>query len=148
MPRCLTGVWAVGDNGPVAATHRFDAGTLGRMDRFPAILHGPTGGINCPGLIRVEAPEYQALATLRCDECGVAVGEINRWILRDLVNLTTDLDQWQPTADGINPLPAPLRNYIHDLETRADPAGEVQELALARMTITALEARIRELEST
>jgi hypothetical protein len=55
--------------------------------------------------------------------------------------------QWQPTADGINVLPALLRDYIHDLETRADPAGEVQELALARMTIAALEARIRELES-
>jgi hypothetical protein len=42
--------------------------------------------------------------------------------------------------------PAPLRTYIHDLETRADPARDVQELALARMTIAALQQRIRELE--
>ena len=46
-----------------------------------------------------------------------------------------------------NALPAPLREYIHDLATRADPAGEVREVALVRMTIAALEARIQELES-
>jgi len=31
-------------------------------------------------------------------------------------------------AAEINALPEPFRSYIHDLETRADPAGEVLEL--------------------
>jgi hypothetical protein len=77
----------------------------------------------------------------------VVVGNLNRWILLDLVNLATDLDKWQPTPEGFNSLPAPLQRYIYDLETRADPAGDVQDLALARMTIAALQQRIRELEA-
>ena len=32
---------------------------------------------------------------------------------------------WLPTAANINALPLPLRNYIHDLITNADPAGMV-----------------------
>lgn len=48
-------------------------------------------------------------------------------------------DGWQPTAAAINALPAPLRRYIHDLETRCDPAGDVQRLALAQDTARGLE---------
>lgn len=32
------------------------------------------------------------------------------------------------TAEEINALPDRVRSYIHDLETRADPAGDVREL--------------------
>jgi hypothetical protein len=32
-------------------------------------------------------------------------------------------------ADRINRLPDWARKYIHDLETRADPSGDIQELA-------------------
>jgi hypothetical protein len=32
-------------------------------------------------------------------------------------------------ADRINRLPVWVRRYIHDLETRADPYGDIQELA-------------------
>jgi hypothetical protein len=32
-------------------------------------------------------------------------------------------------ADRINRLPNWARKYIHDLETRADPSGDIQELA-------------------
>jgi hypothetical protein len=39
---------------------------------------------------------------------------------------------WLPTAENINALPEPLRSYIHDLEARADPAGEVRDLVLIR----------------
>jgi hypothetical protein len=117
------------------------------MDHFPLIHHQRAGGgIDCTGTIIVEESEREPVATLRCDECGVVVGTINRWILRDLVNLATDLDDWQPTPEHFNRLPAPLQTYIHDLATRADPAGDVQDLALARMTIAALQQHIRELE--
>jgi hypothetical protein len=117
------------------------------MDHFPRIPHQRAGGgIDCSGLVIVEGAEHEPMAMLRCDECGATVGTINRAVLRDLVNLTIDLDLWQPTAEGYNRLPGPLRSYIHDLETRADPAGDIQDLALARMTIAALQQRVRELE--
>ena len=35
-------------------------------------------------------------------------------------------------AAMINGLPEPLRQYVHDLETGCDPAGEVRELFLLR----------------
>lgn len=53
-------------------------------------------------------------------------------------------EQWIPTADAINALPEPLRRYIHDIETRCDPAGDIRELTLARDTIRYLEAQLRE----
>ena len=37
-------------------------------------------------------------------------------------------DDWTPTPTNINALPEPLRDYIHDLETVCDPAGDVREL--------------------
>lgn len=43
-----------------------------------------------------------------------------------------EYDGWTPTAENINALPEPIRNYIHLLETRADPAGELRELVLLR----------------
>ncbi len=49
---------------------------------------------------------------------------------------------WLPTAENINALPGPIRGYICDLETRADPAGEVRELVVARDTIRQLEAKL------
>lgn len=39
---------------------------------------------------------------------------------------------WLPTPANINALPEPVRKYIHDVETRCDPAGYVAELALLR----------------
>ena len=41
-------------------------------------------------------------------------------------------DGWTPTAENINALPDPIRDYIHRLEARFDPAGEVRELVLLR----------------
>ena len=53
---------------------------------------------------------------------------------------------WLPTPDAINALPLPLRQYIHDLHTRADPSGDVAERAIARDTCRALSLRVEELE--
>lgn len=49
-------------------------------------------------------------------------------------------DGWLPTSANINALPYPIRKYIHDLETRCDPAGDIRELTIARDTIRAMEA--------
>jgi uncharacterized coiled-coil protein SlyX len=55
--------------------------------------------------------------------------------------------------DLINALPKPLRDFIHDLQTRTDPAGDVQTIAslkdqVAQMQkqIQVLKAKIRRLE--
>jgi hypothetical protein len=53
---------------------------------------------------------------------------------------------WLPTPDAIDTLPLPLRKFIHDLQTRADPSGEVAELTIARETCRALSLRVEELE--
>jgi len=50
------------------------------------------------------------------------------------------------TPDEINALPERVRKYIHDLETRCDPAGEVQERWSLREQRDALVVRVRELE--
>lgn len=47
---------------------------------------------------------------------------------------------------AINALPNPVRAFVHDLETRCDPAGEVRELFCARREVAALRARLAEVE--
>ena len=39
---------------------------------------------------------------------------------------------WKPTPENINALPEPIRQYIHDLQTVCDPAGDIQILHLLR----------------
>lgn len=45
-------------------------------------------------------------------------------------------------AVEINSLPRRVRDYIHDLETQADPAGTLWELHYLRETIAALKILI------
>ncbi len=54
---------------------------------------------------------------------------------------------WLPTAENVNALPEGIRRYIHDLETRCDPAGDVQKMALQADTICALHAKVEELRA-
>lgn len=41
-------------------------------------------------------------------------------------------DGWLPTNENINSLPVGIKNYVHDLQTNADPSGMVMENALLR----------------
>src|SRR5215475_5945544 len=54
---------------------------------------------------------------------------------------------WLPTAANVNALPEGIRRYVHDLETRCDPAGDVQKMALQADTIRGLDAKVRKLEA-
>jgi len=55
---------------------------------------------------------------------------------------------WLPTAKNINALPAPLRSYIHQLETSmADPTGDCAALVLTRHQNQQLTAALAEYES-
>jgi len=49
-------------------------------------------------------------------------------------------------TDLISALPKPLRDFIHDLETRADPAGDVRENHFLREENAALRVRIQTLQ--
>lgn len=40
---------------------------------------------------------------------------------------------WIPTAQAINVLPEPIRQYIHELETIYDPSGDIRELYRLRI---------------
>jgi hypothetical protein len=53
--------------------------------------------------------------------------------------------EWTPDALTINALPAPLRNYIHLLQTDCDPAGTIRENVLIKDENQALRLRIAEL---
>lgn len=50
-----------------------------------------------------------------------------------------------PTPENVNALPDGVRQYVHDLETRCDPAGDVAALTLQRDQIRLLEALVRRL---
>ena len=54
------------------------------------------------------------------------------------------MDGWLPTPENINALPEPLRKYIADLETNADPAGTVRENTIGKDTLTGLEMMLEE----
>src|SRR5215470_20117321 len=54
---------------------------------------------------------------------------------------------WLPTAENVNALPDGIRGYVHDLETRCDPAHDIQRLARQADTIRGLDAKVRELEA-
>lgn len=50
-----------------------------------------------------------------------------------------------PTPDEINELSEPAQRYIHDLETRCDPAGELQERAALKDQVAQLSAEVEQL---
>jgi hypothetical protein len=52
---------------------------------------------------------------------------------------------FKPTTENINALSEPLRNYIHDLETRTDPAGDLREIASLKEQRDALIVKVCEL---
>lgn len=52
-------------------------------------------------------------------------------------------DDWAPTAEAINALPDPLRRYIMQLETHADPQLTLQQNWLLRDQVAGLEAMLR-----
>jgi len=54
---------------------------------------------------------------------------------------------WLPTAENVNALPDGIRRYVHDLETRCDPAHDIQRMARQADTIRGLDAKVRELEA-
>jgi len=81
--------------------------------------------------------------------CEAAVREIQRiavWALNERTKPGDYWHGWLPDPEHFNALPQPLRDYIRDLETRADPAGDVAQIAFLKYTVDALVIRVRELD--
>jgi hypothetical protein len=81
--------------------------------------------------------------------CETAVREIQRiavWALNERTKPGDYWHGWLPDPEHFNALPQPLRDYIHDLETRADPAGDVAQIAFLKETVDALLIKVRDLE--
>jgi hypothetical protein len=56
------------------------------------------------------------------------------------------MDHRHDLSAAINALPEPLRVFVHDLEARVDPAGDVRAAHVQRENALALAARVAELE--
>lgn len=50
---------------------------------------------------------------------------------------------WTPTAENVNALPEPLRDYIHQIETLCDPQLLVQQNWELRELVAALEVMLQ-----
>ena len=50
----------------------------------------------------------------------------------------------KPDPEHINALPKPLRDYIHWLETRSDPTGDLQQIASLTQQRDALIVKVKE----
>lgn len=61
----------------------------------------------------------------------------------DALIASADTPGWLPTAENINALPEPLRNYVVELETLCDAAGIVRENVLVRDENAQLRAALR-----
>lgn len=72
-------------------------------------------------------------------------GEIQALRARLRTHSPEEPEKWAPTAANVNALPEPIRLYVHDLETRYDPAGDIRTIAVLRETVEALMAEIKEL---
>ena len=113
---------------------------------FPRLPHHKPG-TECPGHI-VPEEHNGSVTVLRCNECGDVVGQVESWPLHDLASLalTGGMDTFIPDPEHINALPEPVRRYIHDLATGADPAGDTAQIALLKENNAALWKRVQELE--
>lgn len=52
------------------------------------------------------------------------------------------VDAFDGSAAAVNALPDRLRRYVHDLETRCDPAGDVRTIFAQRLELDALRAAL------
>jgi hypothetical protein len=101
----------------------------GSHDIMLPLAHYPSTVVHAlmPSVVRFM---LQAFLEIDASEAAVAGGE-----------------GWVPTAENVNALPEGIRRYVHDLQTRCDPAHDVQKMALQADTTRGLDAKVRELEA-
>ena len=113
-----------------------DAPKLATMDRS-ACLYDPN--------VAARIAELEAEITRKscefCDGRRYWVSEEGAEIICDFCSF----DRWTPTSGNVNALPKPLRAYIHDIETKCDPAGDVRTIAIQEENLVALQVQVDEL---
>lgn len=67
-------------------------------------------------------------------------------LLGDFWKELEQYENWIPTSEEIDKLPEPIRDYIHGLETNADPSGMIRENTIAKDIIASLEKEVRNLK--
>lgn len=90
----------------------------------------------------------------KCVNCSMRVathGDLHINERPVCVQCNAEMESYQPGDDSepslsgkINALPDWARQYIHDIETKCDPAGDVRTITELRDTIRALEAEAAE----
>ena len=85
------------------------------------------------------------VAAPQCAEAILAIPTDQSALDRHDAELLAPISDFKPNSKHINALPEPLRKYIHDLETRCDPSGDVQTIASLKDQRDALEAEVAEL---
>ena len=81
-----------------------------------------------------------------CILAGLAVAVQAHNAAQQAIGRASTYEGWQPIPNAVNALPEPLRRYIHDLETRYDPAGDVAALTLLRDQVSQLQIHATEQE--
>lgn len=78
-----------------------------------------------------------------CADLAEARQQIQR-VLRNFKDLPVlhALVDFEPTAEAINALPEGLRKYIHNLQTNADPAGNVGRIMLLEEQVAGLTVKV------
>lgn len=111
------------------AQHRFSCDTL-RSDR-------PPGPCDCgfADLAAMKAERDTAVSEMFVQSDGATE---SRAI--DAALASSPGAAWTPTPENVNALPDAIRRFIHDLETRCDPAGDVQRIAALEGSARGLEA--------
>jgi len=66
----------------------------------------------------------------------------NQCLIGALADATQQVARFVPDGAHINALPEPLRRWVHDLETRSDPAGDLRALRLAEDENRMLRAKL------
>ncbi len=78
-------------------------------------------------------------------DCAVC---INAFVEKAVAEERELVQGFTPTVAGVNGLPDALRKYIHDLETRCDPAGDVAKLTLTMDENRLLRAEVESYRNT
>ena len=129
----------------------------GREATVNGLLNSIQDGVAESGPLNNSRVQLLAKACEMAGYAGPGDRELGRELWWELSQVVKRLDSsWRainaeqdwnplPIVERINNLPEWLRRYVHDIEARCDPAGDVRTITELRDTIRALEARISEL---
>lgn len=138
MGRRYTGDWSLQQGGQICIRSAWGSETVEVGARNPGDVAQEALGriVGRYHTRQLEERERQA------SEAGRLGEEARAWAQPTPATLAIP-DDWLPTAENVNALPEPLRRYVHQLETHADPQLTIQENFELREQVRALEAMLQ-----